>query len=128
MSMTAPQVSRMTVMRVRRIGRVCADMALAPGSHDLGRTQQLRADRQVVRSGGLEIDAQSNPVVLSEQPDDHAAGRRTIAIGDGENAAALERPQTPVEMSELGGGNERSEERRVGREGRWRGAEVGGEE
>src|SRR5438874_9292 len=88
MSMTAPQVSRMTVMRVRRIGRVCADMALAPGSHDLGRTQQLRADRQVVRSGGLEIDAQSNPVVLSEQPDDHAAGRRTIAIGDGENAAA----------------------------------------
>src|SRR5207253_11381177 len=54
----------------------------------------------------LEIDAQSHPVVLSEQPDDHASGRRTMRIGDGENAAALERPQNPLEMSELGGGYE----------------------
>src|SRR5579872_469757 len=104
MSITAPQVSRMTLINVRRMGRVLADMALAPCAHDLGRAQQLRADRQVAGPCGLQIDAQANAAVFLEEI--YHGTSRSRALGHGENAASLERIEDLVEVRELGRRNE----------------------
>src|SRR5579863_10533002 len=86
--MTAPHVSRMTLIRARRIGRALVDMSLAPCAHDFRRPQELRADRQVIRPGSREIDAKPDMTVLLAECDDHAPRRRTV--GHCENAAAFE--------------------------------------
>src|SRR5579862_10030531 len=103
MSITAAQLSSMTLIRVRRMGRVLADIDLAPCVHDLGRAQQLRADRQIAGTCGLEIDAQANAAVFFEEIHDRPARSRTL--GHRENAASLESVEDLLEVRELGRGN-----------------------
>src|ERR1700691_579845 len=103
---TAAQVSRITLMSVRRIGGACADMALTPCSYYLRRSQQLRADYQIARLGGLQIDTQSNSVIPFDEPDDYPRGRRAIGVGHREYASSLHRSENLIEVWQFRGGDE----------------------
>ena len=53
-----------------------------------------------------QVDAQPNPVVLPEEPDDHAPWQRPFRIGHGEDAALLQLRHDAVEVAQLGGRDE----------------------
>src|SRR5580700_2362399 len=103
MSITAPHVSKMTLMRVRRIGCVRVDMALARGAHDLSGTQQFRADRQIAGSRSLQIDAQADAAVFSQEIDECATRRGPF--GHCKAAAILQSSEDFLQVRKFSGRN-----------------------
>ena len=72
--------------------------ARSRGADDLGRSQQLRADREAGIARRVHVDAQADLLAFAQEADDHVTRCLRLEIADCERALVLERCERLVEI------------------------------
>src|SRR6267142_843033 len=89
-SSTKPLIESSIAVSLRRIGQSRSAISGSLRRDDLRQAQQFRADRQVCRFGGAEIDLESNAIVIAHEANHAATLGEAIGVAHGQDGAVFE--------------------------------------
>src|SRR6267154_4172016 len=89
-SSTKPLIESSITVSLRRIGQSRSDMSGCLRRDDLREAQQLRADRQVCRFGGADVDLEPNAIAIAHEANHTATLGEAIGVAHGKDGAVLE--------------------------------------